>query len=416
MEDREPVIFAVFQTGSRANGGVESITQVLTRLRRVRPIVVTQVETPVNARWRQAGAAVKVWEVPYRINSDFFGAGVRQQLQKLRTMTKTNQAVYELVREADVRVVHLNDPAALWHTVIGARLAGARVIYNIRDTRAPDEQARRWKWKLAFRITDRQVVLSREMRQFWERHIAGSVHADPVKSIHAIYSIVDLETMCPVRAEHRRRLRQQLGIGPDELALGYVATFNEKKAQLAFIKGTMPRLKRCLPHAKVYFLGDFEPETNPYAQRCLEAVKRLGLEECIHFAGYTDAVADWYKALDLTVLASRKEGLARCMIESVACGTPVVSFDVCSAREILEGYRCGRVAEQGNHAALARHIEALAADADVRGHMGERGAEAARALFCTEAVVRQYEALYLALAEAGGAVLPVGGADGVVSV
>src|ERR1051325_1784786 len=63
-ESRPTVLFVVTQSGSRANGGVESITQVLERLRGVRPLVVTQTETGFNRRWRDAGASVSVWPMP----------------------------------------------------------------------------------------------------------------------------------------------------------------------------------------------------------------------------------------------------------------------------------------------------------------------------------------------------------------
>jgi glycosyltransferase involved in cell wall biosynthesis len=90
-----------------------------------------------------------------------------------------------------------------------------------------------------------------------------------------------------------------------------------------------------------------------YARRCLETVRRLGLEEHARFHGFSDRVTEWYQACHIVLLASRREGLARCMIESLACGTPVVSFDACSAREVLEEHDCGRVVPQGGYAGLA---------------------------------------------------------------
>ena len=48
------VLFAVFQNGSRANGGVESITQVIEGLIETPRLVVTNAETSVTKRWRGA--------------------------------------------------------------------------------------------------------------------------------------------------------------------------------------------------------------------------------------------------------------------------------------------------------------------------------------------------------------------------
>src|SRR5262249_36018612 len=135
----------------------------------------------------------------------------------------------------------------------------------------------------------------------------------------------------------------------DCFAIGVVAAFEPRKAQLDFLKEAAPRLRKLLPQSRVFFVGDFAPETNDYARRCLAETEEAGLGEAVTFAGYQSEVNQWYRALDLVVVASRNEGLARCMIESLACGTPVVSFDVCSAREILEEGECGAVVPGGDY-------------------------------------------------------------------
>jgi glycosyltransferase involved in cell wall biosynthesis len=82
------------------------------------------------------------------------------------------------------------------------------------------------------------------------------------------------------------------------------------------------------------------------------------------------------------------------MIESLACGTPVVSFDVASAKEIIEGYGCGRVVPQGAYEQLEEAIVELWQNDSLREEMGQRGAEAVRELFDPETIARQYRMLY----------------------
>jgi len=117
----KPVIFVVTQNGPGANGGVESITQVITRLRDVLPIVVTQSETDFNTRWRDAGADVRVWPM----GSLSFAALLRNNLR-----------LFRLVRAERCGVVHCNDIYALWQTGFGARLAKAAVAFNIRNVKS----------------------------------------------------------------------------------------------------------------------------------------------------------------------------------------------------------------------------------------------------------------------------------------
>src|SRR5262249_21282315 len=59
-----PIIFVIFQSGLHANGGVESISHIVHHLRGFRPIIVTQSETRMTKRWRDAGWEVHVWRGP----------------------------------------------------------------------------------------------------------------------------------------------------------------------------------------------------------------------------------------------------------------------------------------------------------------------------------------------------------------
>lgn len=377
-----PVAFVVTQSENRANGGVESITQVLERLRRVKPLVVTQMETRATRRWRDSGAEVLVWPMPRPRPASLLGANLR---------------MFKLLRATNCRVVHCNDILALWHTSFGAQMAGARVVFNVRNVK-PEGNPYGLRWRVARRVSSRQLVLSKEMREALARRL-GIKESDASRArLGHIYSAVDLEKFSPAGAAERAALRAKLGIDAGCFAVGFVAAFEPRKAQLDFIREAAPRLKQSLPRARVFFVGDFAPGCNDYARQCLAAAADLGLGGTISFAGYAPEMAQWYRALDLAVVASRNEGLARCMIESLACGTPVVSFDVCSAREILEEGECGVVVPAGDYERLVERITDLACEPAARERLGRRGVAVARELFDPREVADSYERLYFSLA------------------
>jgi len=378
---RPPVAFVVTQSGSRANGGVESITQVVERVINVRPLVVTQVETDFNRRWLGAGADVRVWPMP--------SLG-------FASLLKNNLRAFRLVRDEGCRVVHCNDIHALWQTAFGARLAGASVVFNVRNVK-PEGTSYGRRWQLARRLSTRQLALSREMADALARRLGIADSATARARLGHIYSAVDMEKFSPAGGARRAALREGLGVEADCFAVGVVAAFEPRKAQLEFIRDSVPRLLRLVPRARVYFVGDFD-ERDAYARRCIEAAKGAGVESSVSFVGYAENVAEWYRALDAVAVPSRNEGLARCMIEAIACGTPVVSFDVCSAREILEAHGCGVVVGAGKHDALSEALAALAWDEGRRTALGSAGARAARELFDPSEVVGAYERLYLSLA------------------
>lgn len=67
-------------------------------------------------------------------------------------------------------------------------------------------------------------------------------------------------------------------------------------------------------------------------------VTRLGLNDRVHFKGSQTNPFPWYQQADLYVLSSKHEGLGMVLIESLACGTKVVSTDSHGGvRQIMNG-------------------------------------------------------------------------------
>ena len=391
------VLFAVFQNESRANGGVESVTQVIEGLREQPRVVLTNAETPATARWRESGAEASVWNLPHA-GVSWRKGGLVGMARKLWSLAATNWWTWRTLRTRRLSAVHCNDPAPYWHVAVGAWLAGVPLLWNLRDTKSQEEGLDVARYRRRFRWCSRVLVLSREMQAFYGQ--ASSRRGDVIHPpIDFIYSVVDFERMKPLPATERMELRRRLGMADHTFAVGFIATFNDKKNQLDYLRSAVPLLARLCPKAKTFFVGDFDPEANSYARACREASPAGEAAEHVHFAGFCGDVEQWYQACDVVVIPTRKEGLARCMIEALACGTPVVSFDVASAREILAEHRCGRVVAQGDYDALCRAITELAGSAELRAECSGNGATLAPRLFSAEGCLEKYRNLILTLTD-----------------
>jgi len=385
------VLFVLKQSTRDADGGVSSISNVLFHIDDIRRHVVTNRKSDITREWHDKSIGVTITPFDrYLRKASSFG--------QVQSLIRSNMQAYRYVSAMQPDVVHVNDRTAFRGWGIGVRCAGVPLVNNIRDTQPELSGMRRLKWLVELTLSARVLTLSDDMNVRWAQSLRLSALPKSLGThlqdkFTSIYSIVDTEHFTPVPDEAQVRLRRELNIDGTPL-LTYVASFHPKKAQLPFIERALPALVEHHPDVTVAFVGDFQPDENDRARACQKAVDRLDLHDHVRFAGYQSNVEKWYQAADLNVLASKKEGLARSMIESLACGTPVVSFDVASAKEILEGYGCGRVVPQGAYEQLEEAIVELWQNDSLRKGMEQRGAEAARELFEPETIARQYRMLY----------------------
>ncbi len=90
----------------------------------------------------------------------------------------------------------------------------------------------------------------------------------------------------------------------------------------------------------------------------LETAKQLSLEDRVEIVPFQKHIEDYYKRAKLVVLSSIFEGFPNVLSEAIACGTPVVSFDLPSGPSdiIVEGVN-GFLANYLDIEDLARKIE-----------------------------------------------------------
>jgi len=399
-----PLVYVICQSGSLANGGLESATQILRGVRAPR-IVVTQKESRFTERWRALGCETHVWHIPEHEAS--IGGRVITKAARAAALFAYNARVAALVRARGARVVHANDIQAFWFSVLGARSAGARVLFNVRDV-FEEGRPYGWRWKATHHLANEIVCLSREMLDTAIERFPPLLPRLPGQaSLSVIYSAVDLERMRPLPPEARRSLRCELGMHDEAFEIVYVGTFCRKKNQLGFLREVVPLVLQRLPLARVTFVGDFHPERDSYARDCADAASEVASPQRVRFVGFHSHPEQYYQAADVVVLASMYEGLPRCMIESLSCGTPVIAFDVTSVREVLSLRDCGVAVRRNDSVEMADSIARVAQDSGLRASMSKTAREVAEACFAPDRSVGAYVERYARLA-AGAPKGPLG--------
>ena len=168
--------------------------------------------------------------------------------------------------------------------------------------------------------------------------------------IQVLRNGVDLSAFAPLdQREARRRLG--FGEGPLALSVGYLI---ERKGHHFAIEALRELLDWRLV---IVGSGEMESELRSLADRC-------GVTSRVHFAGEVSqhALRDYYCAADLLVLASSREGMANVLLESLACGTPVVATALWGTPEVIAAPEAGVLMKARSTPALVEAVRRLAAN------------------------------------------------------
>jgi glycosyltransferase involved in cell wall biosynthesis len=104
-----------------------------------------------------------------------------------------------------------------------------------------------------------------------------------------------------------------------------------------------------------------------------------------------------YQQADIVVSLSRYEGFGYTALEAMACGKPVVAFDVVGLRDVVADCETGLLAGVDDVATLAALCKRLATHPDEAEAMGRAGRVRATDWFGKSAAVEAYIELYRSL-------------------
>jgi glycosyltransferase involved in cell wall biosynthesis len=121
----------------------------------------------------------------------------------------------------------------------------------------------------------------------------------------------------------------------------------------------------------------------------------------VFFHPPTDDVAGVLAETALLVHTSRQESFGMVLVEAMAAGVPVIANDLGGMREVVADGETGYLVEPCNPGLLAKKIDCLLADPDLRERMGIAGRERVRQRFDIATRIEDYHQLYEELADAG---------------
>jgi glycosyltransferase involved in cell wall biosynthesis len=147
---------------------------------------------------------------------------------------------------------------------------------------------------------------------------------------------IDLEYF---HSRDKRTCRKELGLPDKGRLLVTVAHLGHRKGHHEVI-----RVLAGLPYdVRLVIVGGSAQGGTPETLRAV--AREVGVEDRLILPGPQpyEKVSIYFGAADASVLASYREGCPNAVLESLACGTPVVATDVGAVRDILPDPEAGRI-------------------------------------------------------------------------
>jgi glycosyltransferase involved in cell wall biosynthesis len=174
--------------------------------------------------------------------------------------------------------------------------------------------------RLLGRITHHQIALTpEESNDYLNLSVAKS------NNISVIHSGVDLNCFKRSKTESNPG-RNELGIPPDSLVVGYVGWLIPIKGVTYLVKAMSEVVQRH-PNSLLLLVGKGD-EKGEEEIKLRERVASLGLADRVRFLGWRPDVDEIMGCFDIFVLPSLNEGMGRVLVEAMATGLPIVASSV----------------------------------------------------------------------------------------
>jgi glycosyltransferase involved in cell wall biosynthesis len=178
---------------------------------------------------------------------------------------------------------------------------------------------------------------------------------------------------------------------PPPITAAYVGRMLADKGVLTLINAFSALTKRGVP-LKLLLAGDCDKE-NP-GSLAPEQLREFASAFGIHWLGHVPDIRDVWRQAHFAVLASRREGLPKSLLEAAACGRPMVATDVPGCREIAIEGETALTVPVDDAAALADAMARMASDAPLRERLGKRARQLVETKFSSETIGKQTVELY----------------------
>ena len=371
--------------GAEMYGADKVMLDLIRRLDKTKytPYVVLPTEGVLVDALKKENIDVSVIPYPIMRRKYFNFKGIMQYGTGL--IKYSNQLV-KFAKEHSIDVVHTNTAAVLEGSAVARKLRIPQLWSVHEIIVSPNVMFKFTSRTIAknstITITDSKAVKDHLLE-------SGYFKNDAIK---VIYNGLDADRFKP--DNDSSYLRKEWNIPDDAMVVGMMGRVNSWKGQKDFLKAANILLAE---HSNMYavlvgaaFAGEEWRE-----KELAEEISKSPYKDRIVNVGYRTDSEGIYNLYDVFVLPSTNpDPLPTVVLEAMATGKPIVGYrhgGVCEM--VKEGYN-GLLAEVRNPADLAREIDVLLSNEELRKTMGEHSRERLLENFSIESYVKNYSDEY----------------------
>ena len=306
---------------------------------------------------------------------------------------KAYRMLKKIIDEGNYDIIHCHTPVGAMIArlaALAARKKGTKVIYTAHGFHffkgAP---LMNWllfypvEWLLA-PVTDVLITINRED------------HARALKQLHA--KRTEYVPGVGIRTEKFRDLsldreakRESLGYSEQDFLLLTVAEMTANKNHITILKA-LNLLKQRGELGNIQYLICGRGEMWASLE---ESARELGISDHVNFLGYRTDAPELYRASDLFLFVTLREGLSVALMEAMSSGMSIICAKIRGNTDLIDDGISG-VFSVNSPEAVAEHILALYRDPEKRRALGQAASEKAL-LFDEKNVLQQVKEIYLSM-------------------
>jgi glycosyltransferase involved in cell wall biosynthesis len=196
----------------------------------------------------------------------------------------------------------------------------------------------------------------------------------PRERLRQVCNAVDTDRFKPAGDAERRALREELRLPQGIPLVLFVGVFTQDKRPHR-LYGAWARLTSSGVRAAIVFVGATRSTNVEVDATLREAIRQRavagGLDDRVIFVESSLTIEKYFRAADLYVLPSVREGLPIALLEAMAAGLPCVASRLPGATDVIIEHEVnGLLVEPDDEAALAEAVSAVVGNRELAARLG----------------------------------------------